>query len=217
MGQKVHPIGYRLGINKDWDSRWFNLKEMPRFIAEDYKIREFIRKRITAVGISKIIIERMGELLRVTIHTDKPGVIIGKGGAEVENIKSEIEDMTGFRTQINIEQIKKPQSDAALIAEAIAQALERKVSFRNIMKKAISRAVQDGVGGIKVAISGRLNGAEIARTEWMKEGRIPLQTIRADIDYGFREANTTYGDIGVKVWVFHGEIHDTGSEDTSET
>lgn len=135
----------------------------------------------------------------------------------MENIKSEIEDMTGFRTQINIEQIKKPQSDAALIAEAIAQALERKVSFRNIMKKAISRAVQDGVGGIKVAISGRLNGAEIARTEWMKEGRIPLQTIRADIDYGFREANTTYGDIGVKVWVFHGEIHDTGSEDTSET
>lgn len=217
MGQKVHPIGYRLGVNKDWDSRWFNLKEMPRFIAEDDKIRKFIKKRITAAGISKIVIERMGELLRVTIHTDKPGVIIGKGGGEVENIKSEIEDMTGFRTQINIEQVKKPQSDASLIAESISQALERKVRFRSIMKRSISRAIQDGAGGIKVAVSGRLNGAEIARSEWMKEGRIPLQTLRADIDYGVSEANTTYGNIGVKVWVFHGEKLDTQREDTSET
>ena len=217
MGQKVHPIGYRLGINKDWQSRWFNMKEMPKFIAEDEKIRKFLNKRIGAAGISKTVIERMGETLRITIHTDKPGVIIGKGGGEVENIKSEIEDMTGYRSVVNIEQIKKPQADAYLIAEGIAQALERKVRFRNVMKRAISRTIQDGAAGIKIAVSGRLNGAEIARTEWMKEGRIPLQTIRADIDYGFCEARTTYGNIGVKVWVFNGEQMDAGKEGTGET
>ena len=217
MGQKVHPTGYRLGINKEWQSRWFNMKEMPKFIAEDEKIRKFLNKRIGAAGISKVVIERMGEMLRITIHTDKPGVIIGKGGGEVENIKSEIEDMTGYRTVINIDQVKKPQSDAYLIAEGIAQALERKVRFRNVMKRAISRTIQDGAAGIKIAVSGRLNGAEIARTEWMKEGRIPLQTIRADIDYGFCEARTTYGNIGVKVWVFNGEHMETGKEEQGET
>ncbi len=214
MGRKVHPTGYRLGINKDWQSRWFNLKEMPKFIAQDEQIRRLLRKRIDAAGISKIEIERMGEMLRVTIHTDKPGVIIGKGGGEVENLKSELEDLTGFRTTLNIEQVKRPQSDASLIADGIAQALERKVRFRSIMKRTVSRTIQDGAGGVKIAVSGRLNGAEIARTEWMKEGRIPLQTIRADIDYGFSEANTTYGNIGVKVWVYHGECADNSGGDT---
>jgi len=205
MGQKVHPIGFRLGINKIWKSRWFNLKEMPRFIAEDEKIRKFVRSRVGEAGISRVDIERMGENLRVTIYTDKPGVIIGKGGAAVENLKSEIDDMTGFNTSINIEHILKPQKNAYLIAEGIARALEKKIRFRSIMKRSIERTIQEGAEGIKIAVSGRLNGAEIARTEWMKEGRVPLQTIRADIDYGFCEANTTYGNIGVKVWVCHGE------------
>jgi small subunit ribosomal protein S3 len=206
MGQKVHPIGFRLGINKTWQSRWFNLKEMPKFIAEDEKIRKFVIKRTGNAGISKIEIERMGESIRVTIHTDKPGIIIGRGGGEVENIKSEIEDITGKRTSINIEQIKRPGMDAALIAESIAVALTKKMKFRTVLKRAIARAMEEGVSGIKIAVSGRLNGAEIARTEWMKEGRIPLQTLRADIDYGFRESHTTYGNIGVKVWVCHGEV-----------
>ena len=208
MGQKVHPIGFRLGINKVWQSRWFNLKEMPRLIAEDEKIRKFIKKRTSNTGVSRVDIERMGESLRITIHTDKPGIIIGKGGSEVENMKSEIDDMTNLRSVINIEHIKNPASDAYLIAEGIAKALEKKMKFRNLMKRSISRSIQSGVQGIKISISGRLNGAEIARTEWVKEGRVPLQTIRADIDYGFCEAMTTYGNIGVKVWVYNGEIQD---------
>ena len=206
MGQKVHPTGFRLGINKVWQSRWFNLKEMPKLIAEDEKIRKFIKKRTSNTGVSKIDIERMGESLRITIHTDKPGIIIGKGGSEVENMKSEIDDMTNLRSVINIEHIKNPFADAYLIAEGIAKALEKKMKFRNVMKRVISRSMQSGVQGIKISISGRLNGAEIARTEWAKEGRVPLQTIRADIDYGFCEAMTTYGNIGIKVWVYNGEI-----------
>jgi small subunit ribosomal protein S3 len=205
MGQKVHPLGFRLGINKTWESRWFNLKEMPKLIAEDEKIRKFIRNRVGEAGIARIDIERMGENVRITIHTDKPGVIIGKGGSEVENLKMEIDDITGKNAVVNIEHIRRPQADARLIAEGIASALVKKMRFRNIMKRTISRVMQEGVDGVKIAVSGRLNGAEIARKEWMKEGRIPLQTIRADIDYGFCEAKTTYGNIGVKVWVCHGE------------
>ena len=206
MGQKVNPISFRLGVNKTWSSRWFNLKEMPKLIKEDEKIRKFIRKRAGMAGISQVDIERMGETVRVTIHTEKPGIIIGKGGGEVENIKSEIDDMTGKRTIINIESVKKPQVNAGLIAESIAHALEKQMRFRGVMKKSIEKAIQGGAQGIKILVSGRLNGSEIARRESMKEGRIPLQTIRADIDYGFYEANTTYGNIGVKVWVCHGEI-----------
>jgi len=217
MGQKVHPIGFRLGVNKTWQSRWFNLKEMPKFIAEDEKIRKFIKKRNMSAGISRIDIERMGETIRVTICTDKPGVIIGRGGAEVENIKNEIDDMTGKRTVINIEQIKKPSIDANLVAESIAAALVKKIKFRSILKRAISRAMEGGVQGIKIAVSGRLNGAEIARTEWMKEGKIPLQTLRANIDYGFCEAKTTYGNIGIKVWICHEDAKKTGELEGAQT
>jgi small subunit ribosomal protein S3 len=205
MGQKVHPLAYRLGINKDWESRWFNLKEMPRLIVEDENIRKFIRKRVGNAGIARIDIERMGENVRITIRTDKPGVIIGKGGAEVENLKSEIDDMTKKNAIINIEQIKNSRRDARLVAEGIASALEKKMRFRAVLKKTIDRVIQEGAEGVKIAVSGRLNGAEIARTEWMKEGRIPLQTIRADIDYGFCEAKTAYGNIGIKVWVCNGQ------------
>ncbi|MFH1414893.1 MAG: 30S ribosomal protein S3 [Elusimicrobiota bacterium] len=212
MGQKVHPIVFRLGVNKTWDSRWFNPKEMPILIAEDEMIRRYIRKRASNAGIAKIVIERMGETIRVTIHTDKPGIIIGRGGSEVENIKDEIDDLTGKRTVINIEQIKKPNINAYLIAESISAALLKKMRFRNILKRAVSRAMEEGVDGIKIAVSGRLNGAEIARTEWLKKGRIPLQTLRADIDYGFCEAKTTYGNIGIKVWVCNGEVTEESKE-----
>ncbi|MGM0568916.1 MAG: 30S ribosomal protein S3 [Elusimicrobiota bacterium] len=212
MGQKVNPVSFRLGVNKGWLSRWFNVKEMPRYIVEDEKIRKFIRKRSSGAGVSKVFIERMGENIRVTIHTDKPGVIIGKGGSEAEKIKDEIDDMTGMQTTVNIEQVKNPNADAHLVAQSIATALEKKIRFRNVMRRAVARAMESGAKGVKVAVSGRLNGAEIARTEWMKEGRIPLQTIRAEMDYGFVEAKTTYGNIGVKVWVFNGEnLESSGS------
>ncbi len=205
MGQKVNPISFRLGVNKDWRSKWFNLKEMPELIAEDEKIRSFIKENSGNAGVSKVIIERMGENVRVTIHTDKPGVIIGKGGAEAEKLKDEIDNLTGKKTAVNIEQVKNPMIDAALISQNIASALQKKIRFRNVMRRAVSRAMESGAKGIKVAVSGRLNGAEIARTEWTKEGRVPLQTIRAGLDYGYVEAVTTYGNIGIKVWVFHGE------------
>jgi small subunit ribosomal protein S3 len=205
MGQKVNPISFRLGINKTWESRWFNLKEMPRFLKEDIDIRKFIRARCEAAAISRIDIERMGDNIRITIHTDKPGVIIGKGGIEAENIKQEIDDITSKNTILNIEHVKSPQLNAYIIASGIAQALQKKMRFRNILKRAIDRAMQEGAQGVKIMVSGRLNGAEIARTEWLKDGKIPLQTLRADIDYGFCEAKTTYGNIGIKVWVCHGE------------
>ncbi len=217
MGQKVHPTVFRLGINKNWRSRWFNLKKMPEFIAQDEKIRRFLRNRVDNTGISRIDIERMGENIRGSIYTDKPGVIIGKGGGEVENLKTEIEDMTGYRTTINIEQVKKPQLDAYLVADGIAKALEKKIRFRSVMKRALDRTIQDGAKGVKISVSGRLNGSEIARTEWTKEGRIPLQTIRADIDYGFCEAKTTYGNIGIKVWIYHGELLGLEEKKENET
>ncbi len=205
MGQKVNPLSFRLTVDKNWQSKWFDLKHMPKLIAEDQKIRKFIKAKSSDAGISKIVIERMGDNVRVTIHTDKPGVIIGKGGSEAEKLKEEIDAITGKTTVVNIEQVKNPLTDATLIAQSIATALERKVRFRFIMRRSLERAIESGAEGIKIAVSGRLNGAEIARTEWMKEGRVPLQTIRADLDYGFVEANTTYGNIGVKVWVFNGE------------
>ncbi|MGM0441106.1 MAG: 30S ribosomal protein S3 [Elusimicrobiota bacterium] len=209
MGQKVNPVSLRLGVNKTWKSQWFDLDNMPKLIEEDYKIRNFIRDRVEeSAGISRIDIKRAGnENIKIVVHTDKPGVIIGKGGSEVENIKNEIEDITGKTTDINIEHIKNPQADAAIIGRSIATALEKKMRFRPVMKRALYRAYNEkDVEGVKVAVSGRLNGSEIARTEWLKEGKVPLQTIRADIDYNFCEANTTYGNIGIKVWVCKGEI-----------
>jgi small subunit ribosomal protein S3 len=206
MGHKVHPKSVRLGYIKDWESRWFNLKEMPNFIEEDYRIRIYLKNRLKLASVSKIVIERSGKCLRVNIYTSRPGIVIGKGGQGIENLKKEIELMTSRKTFVDVIEIKKPELDAQLISENIAFQLERKIAFRRAMKKTIEKAMMSGAQGIKIMLSGRLGGAEIARTEWLKDGRIPLQTFRADIDYGFTEACTTMGQIGVKVWIFKGEL-----------
>lgn len=207
MGQKVHPIGLRVGIIKDWDSRWFAKKrDYANLILEDVKIRNFIKKRLYASGVAKIEIERAANRLKVTIHTARPGMVIGRQGAEVELIRKEIEKFSGKQVQLNIAEVKVPELSAQLVAENIAFQLERRVSFRRTMKQAIGRAMKLGALGVKVACSGRLMGAEIARTEGYSEGKVPLHTLRADIDYGFAEANTTYGKIGVKVWIYKGDI-----------
>ncbi len=207
MGQKVHPIGLRVGIIKDWDSRWFAKKrDYANLILEDVKIREFIKKRLYASGVAKIEIERAANRVKVTIHTARPGMVIGRQGAEVELIRKEIEKFSGKQVQLNIAEVKVPELSAQLVAENIAFQLERRVSFRRTMKQAIGRAMKLGALGVKVACSGRLMGAEIARTESYSEGKVPLHTLRADIDYGFAEANTTYGKIGVKVWIYKCDI-----------
>lgn len=207
MGQKVHPIGLRVGIIKDWDSRWFAKKqEYANLILEDVKIRNYVKKRLYASGVAKIEIERAANRLKVTIHTARPGMVIGRQGTEVEVIRKEIEKFSGKQVQLNIAEVKVPELTAQLVAENIAFQLERRVSFRRAMKQAIGRAMKLGAQGVKVACSGRLMGAEIARTEGYSEGKVPLHTLRADIDYGFAEANTTYGKIGVKVWIYKGEI-----------
>ncbi|MGB9661594.1 MAG: 30S ribosomal protein S3 [Moorellaceae bacterium] len=206
MGQKVHPKGLRLGIIRDWDARWYADKDYQHLLHEDLKIRKFIKERLYQAGVSTIEIERAANRIKVTIHTAKPGVVIGRGGAEVETLRQQIEQMTGKQVSLNIAEIKKPELDAQLVAENIAAQLEKRVAFRRAMKQAVSRAMRVGAEGIKIAVSGRLAGAEIARTEWYSEGKVPLHTLRADIDYGFAEANTTYGKIGVKVWIFRGEV-----------
>ncbi|GFN23041.1 MAG: 30S ribosomal protein S3 [Thermoanaerobacteraceae bacterium] len=206
MGQKVHPKGLRLGIIRDWDARWYAGKEYKELLHEDLKIRKFIKERLYQAGVSTIEIERAANRLRVTIHTAKPGVVIGRGGAEVENLRQQLERMTGKQVNLNIAEVKKPELDAQLVAENVAAQLEKRVAFRRAMKQAVGRAMRMGAEGIKIAVSGRLAGAEIARTEWYSEGKVPLHTLRADIDYGFAEANTTYGKIGVKVWIFRGEV-----------
>jgi small subunit ribosomal protein S3 len=207
MGQKVHPIGLRVGIIKDWDARWFAKKrDYANLILEDVKIRDFIKKRLYASGIAKVEIERAANRLKVTIHTARPGMVIGRQGTEVDLIRKEIEKFSGKQVQLNIAEVKIPEITAQLVAENIAFQLERRVSFRRTMKQAIGRAMKLGAQGIKVACSGRLMGAEIARTEGYSEGKVPLHTLRADIDYGFAEANTTYGKIGVKVWIYKGEV-----------
>jgi small subunit ribosomal protein S3 len=205
MGHKIHPKSVRLGYIKDWESKWFNLKEMPNFIEEDYRIRVYLKNKLKLASVSKIGIERPGKYLRVNIHTARPGIVIGKGGQGIENLRKEVELMTTRKTFVNVMEIKKPEVDAQLAAEGIAFQLERQISFRRAMKKTIEKAITAGAQGIKVMVSGRLGGAEIARTEWLKEGRVPLQTFRADIDYGFAESNTTMGQIGVKVWIFKKE------------
>jgi small subunit ribosomal protein S3 len=207
MGQKVNPIGLRLGVNRTWDSRWYaNDKDFAKLLHEDIKIREYLEDKLSAAGISKIIIERPAKKARVTIHSARPGVIIGKKGADIDKLRKEISTMTGSEVHLNIVEVRKPEIDAKLIAENIAQQLERRVAFRRAMKRAVQSAMRLGAKGIRINCGGRLGGAEIARMEWYREGRVPLHTLRADIDYGEGRANTAYGVCGVKVWVFKGEI-----------
>ncbi len=211
MGQKVNPIGLRLGINRNWNSRWFpDYNKMPDRIAEDHKIRNFLKKELYYAGISNIIIERTAKKLRVTIVAARPGIIIGKKGADIEKLKQRLQQLVGKEVFLNIKEEKRPQASAQLAAENVATQLERRVAFRRAMKKAIQAAQKAGVKGIKVQVAGRLGGAEMARTEWYLEGRVPLHTLRAKIDYGFAEAHTTYGVIGVKVWIFKGEVLQKG-------
>ena len=206
MGQKVNPIGFRLGINRDWDSRWFARKEYKDFVLEDYHIRRFLKKRLSQAGVSKIEIERAASKVRIKIHTARPGLVIGKKGAEIENVKGDLEKRINREIILDIQEVRKPEVDAQLVAENVAMQLVRRISFRRAMKKSVSSALRFGVQGIKIACSGRLGGAEMARREWYRRGRVPLHTIRADIDYGFAEAYTTYGVVGVKVTLFKGEI-----------
>ena len=207
MGQKVHPIGLRIGIIKDWESKWYaGKREFAELLHEDLMIRKYIKERFNAAGVSRIEIERAANRVRVTIHTARPGMVIGRGGTEVESVRKALEEKTGKQIQVNIVEIKVPELDAQLVAENIASQLERRVSFRRAMRQAQQRAMRLGAEGIKISVAGRLGGAEIARTEWNPEGKIPLHTLRADIDYGFAEAATTYGQIGVKVWIYKGEV-----------
>jgi small subunit ribosomal protein S3 len=206
VGQKVHPIGLRLGINKEWDSKWFSTRDYASQLHEDIKIRAFMKKKLKLAGVSRIRIERTGKFIRIEISTARPGRVIGERGQGIETVKADVQKLTDKQVYINIVEVKKPETDAQLVADNISFQIEKQISFRRAMKKAINSAMQGGALGIKVAISGRLGGAEIARREWMKEGRIPLHTLRADIDYGFAEAVTKYGQIGIKVWVFKKEI-----------
>jgi small subunit ribosomal protein S3 len=206
LGQKVHPIGFRLGVHRDWDSRWFAGKEYSSFVLEDYKIRKFLKKRAAQAGVSKIEIERAANKVRVRLHTARPGIIIGKKGSEIEKLKKDLEKQVKREVIIDIQEVRKAEVDAQLVAENVAMQLVRRVAFRRAMKKSVSTALRFGALGIKISCSGRLGGAEMARREWYREGRVPLHTIRADIDYGFAEAFTTYGVIGVKVIIFKGEI-----------
>ena len=206
MGQKVNPHGLRVGVIKDWDSRWYAEKDFAANLVEDYNIRKFLKKKLMASGISDIEIERASDRVRVIIHTAKPGVVIGKQGAEIEKLKKELGKLTDKKVFIDIKEIRRPDRDAQLVAENIAQQLENRTSFRRAMKSAMQRSMKSGVLGIKTCCAGRLGGADIARSEFYSEGTIPLQTLRADIDYGFAEANTTYGKVGVKVWIYKGEV-----------
>jgi small subunit ribosomal protein S3 len=215
MGQKVNPIGLRLGINRTWESRWYADRDYGALLHEDLRIREFLRKRLTQAGVSRIIIERPAKKARISIHTARPGVVIGKKGADIEKLRRDLQKMTGSEVHLNIVEIRKPEIDATLVAENIAQQLERRVAFRRAMKRAVQSAMRLGAEGIRINCGGRLGGAEIARTEWYREGRVPLHTLRADVDFGEATALTTYGTCGVKVWVFKGEImaHDPMAQD----
>ena len=213
MGQKVHPIGIRLGITKDWSSKWYaDTRSFPEYVRTDHTIRQFLKKRLSEASVSRIQIERPAKKAHITIHTARPGIVIGKKGEDIERVRREIARMMSMPlddVRINISEIRKPELDALLVAEGIAQQLERRVMFRRAMKRAVTNTMRLGAQGVKVKVAGRLNGAEIARSEWYREGRVPLHTLRADIDYGLAEARTTYGIIGVKVWIFKGEILDS--------
>jgi len=207
VGQKVHPLGFRLGVIKDWNSKWYaNKRNYAELLHEDLEVRKLIKQRFYTAGVSRIEIERAANRCKISIHTGRPGMIIGKGGAEVDKLRKDLEQKYGKQYQINIVEIKHPEVDAQLVAENIAFQLERRVSFRRAMRQAQQRALRLGAKGIKVMVSGRLGGAEIARTEWNPEGNVPLHTLRADIDYGFAEAKTTFGQLGVKVWIYKGEV-----------
>ncbi|MCB4792632.1 MAG: 30S ribosomal protein S3 [Elusimicrobia bacterium] len=206
MGQKIHPKSVRLGYIRDWDSKWFNLKEMPELIEEDQHIRHYLKDKLRLAAVSRVGIERAGKYLRINIYTARPGIVIGKGGQGIETLQKELEEISEKKTFVNVMEIKNAEIDAQLIAEGVALQLEKQVAYRRAMKRAIERAMASGAQGIKIMVAGRLGGAEIARTEWLKEGRLPLQTFRADIDYGFSEAFTTMGQIGVKTWVFKKEF-----------
>jgi len=206
MGQKVNPIGLRLGINRTWDSRWFARKEYGSLLLDDLGLRDFLRKRLAQAGISRVVIERAAKRTRITLHTARPGVVIGKKGVDIEKLRADIAKLSNSEVSLNIAEIRKPEIEAKLIADNIAQQLERRVAFRRAMKRAVQSAMRLGAQGIRINCSGRLGGAEIARMEWYREGRVPLHTLRADVDFGFGTAKTTYGVCGVKVWVFKGEI-----------
>jgi small subunit ribosomal protein S3 len=206
MGQKVHPVGFRLGINKTWASRWFAEKDYSKLLQEDIYIRNFLKKKLYHAGVAKIEIERVGAKIIISIHTARPGIIIGRKGVEIDNLKNEIQKMTHQEVFINIIEVRKPEIDAQLVGENIASQLERRVSFRRAMKRSVTSSLKFGGQGIRISCSGRLGGAEMARTEWYREGKVPLHTIRANIDFGFAEAKTTYGIIGIKVWIYKGEV-----------
>ena len=216
MGQKVNPHGLRVGVIKDWDSKWYAEDQFADYLVEDYNIRTFLKKKLYAAGISKIEIERAAGRVKVTVYTAKPGVVIGKGGAEIEKVKSELQKLTTEKLVVDVKEIKRPDKDAQLVAENIAQQLENRVSFRRAMKSCMSRTMKTDALGIKACCSGRLGGADIARSEFYSEGTIPLQTLRADIDYGFAEADTTYGKVGVKVWIYKGEVLPTKAGENSD-
>ena len=209
MGQKVHPIGIRLGIASDWNSKWYaDSKQFPDFLENDLKVREFIKGELKNASVSRVQIQRPARTAHITIHTARPGVVIGKKGEDIEKLRIKVAEMMGIPVHINIEEVRKPELDAQLVAESVAQQLERRIMFRRAMKRSVTNAMRLGAQGIKINVAGRLNGAEIARSEWYREGRVPLHTLRADIDFGFAEAKTTYGIIGVKVWIFKGEVFD---------
>ena len=217
MGQKVNPHGLRVGVIKDWDSKWYADADFADYLVEDYNIRKLLKKKLFSAGVSKIEIERASDRVKVIVFTAKPGVVIGKGGAEIEITKKELQKLTGKNVLVDIKEIKRPDRDAQLVAENIAQQLENRVSFRRAMKSCMGRTMKAGAMGIKAAVSGRLGGADMARTEFYNEGTIPLQTLRADIDYGFAEADTTYGKLGVKVWIYKGEVLPTkGNKEGSD-
>ena len=215
MGQKTNPIGFRVGINRTWDSRWFAKRDYAGQLHEDLRLRKYLMDRLGQAGISRVVIERPAKRARITIHTARPGVVIGKKGADIEKLRQDLSKMTGGEVALNIVEIRKPEIDAKLVAENIAQQLERRVAFRRAMKRAVQSAMRLGAQGIRINCGGRLGGAEIARTEWYREGRVPLHTLRADVDFGYGTAKTTYGTCGVKVWVFKGEVlaHDPMAQD----
>ena len=221
MGQKVHPTGFRLGIVKDWTSTWYaNTKDYANYLHTDIKVREYLRKKLATASVSRIQIERLASNARIIIHTARPGIVIGKKGEDIERLRMDISNMMGVPAQVSVEEIRKPELDAYLVAESVAQQIARRIMFRRAMKRAVTNTMRLGALGIKINVSGRLNGAEIARSEWYREGRVPLHTLRADIDYGFAESHTTYGVIGIKVWIFKGEIFgkdDQREDDTTAT
>ncbi len=207
MGQKIHPIGFRLAVNRNWSSRWYaNTKNFATMLNEDIKVRDYLKQRLAHAAVSRVVIERPAKNARITVYSARPGVVIGKKGEDIESLKAELQKMLGVPVHVNIEEVRKPEIDAQLIADSIAQQLQKRIMFRRAMKRAMTNAMRLGAQGIKIMSAGRLNGAEIARSEWYREGRVPLHTLRADIDYGTSEAKTTYGIIGIKVWVFKGIV-----------